>query len=242
MDIQTILRLNQINADFYATIANDFDETRGKAWAGWDVLINHIPKPTVPYRVLDMGCGNGRFGIFLAEKWGTDNLIYHGVDNSPDLLQSAREALSAKHITFQLQQEDIVSGHRELTPAYDLVVAFGVIHHIPSAQLRTHLLWNWANAVKAGGHLAFACWRFYEFDRFRERITAWDDDLANKVEQHDYLLDWRRGTTALRYCHYVDDHEHEALIHATNLQPIADYRADGFTNTVNRYSILKKPL
>lgn len=242
MDIKTILRLNKINADFYATIAHDFDETRGKAWAGWEVLINHIPAPTTPYRVLDIGCGNGRFGVFLAEKWGTDNLIYHGIDNSPDLLQLAKEALSAKNITFSLSHEDIVSGHHEFTPEYDLVVTFGVIHHIPSAQLRNHRLWNWANAVKAGGYLAFACWRFYEFDRFRERISAWDDDLAKKVEAHDYLLDWRRGATALRYCHYVDDAEHEALIRATNLQPIADYRADGFTNTVNRYSILKKPL
>lgn len=242
MDDATITRLNDINRQFYATIAHDFDETRGKAWAGWEVLVTHIPQPTAPYRVLDIGCGNGRFGIFLAEKWGTDNLIYHGIDNSPDLLQSAKEALSAKNITFNLQHEDIVSGKHDFTPDYDLVVAFGVIHHIPSSQLRTHLLWNWANAVKDGGHLVFACWRFYEFDRFRERITAWDDDLAKKVEAHDYLLDWRRGATALRYCHYVDDAEHETLTRATNLQPIADYRADGFTNTVNRYSILKKPL
>jgi trans-aconitate methyltransferase len=239
MDIRTIQTLNKINADFYTTIANDFDETRGKAWAGWEMLMNHIPTPTAPYRVLDIGCGNGRFGVFLHEKWG-DKLVYHGIDNNPSLLESAKEALSAKSITFSLQRDDIVMGYTQFEPAYDLVVSFGVIHHIPSAQLRTHLLWNWANAVNAGGYLAFACWRFYEFDRFRDRVTAWDEQLADKVESNDYLLDWRRGKTALRYCHYVDDVEHETLVRATKMTEIATYRADGFTNTVNRYSILKK--
>jgi len=86
----------------------------------------------------------------------------------------------------------------------------------------------------------FACWRFYEFDRFRERITAWGDDLKDKIEPHDYLLDWRRGATALRYCHYVDDIEHDQLVGATQLDEIVRYRTDGFTNTVNAYSIIKK--
>lgn len=239
MDIRTILTLNHINAQFYETIAHDFDETRGKAWAGWEMLMNYIPAPTAPFRVLDIGCGNGRFGSFLHEKWG-DKLIYHGIDNNPALLQMAKEALSAKNIAFELEHADIVSWDKKFAPEYDLVVAFGVIHHIPSSQYRTYSLWNWASAVKTDGYLVFACWRFYEFDRFRERITAWDDDLAKKVERHDYLLDWRRGATALRYCHYVDDAEHDALARATGLDEIMRYRADGFTNTVNAYSMMKK--
>lgn len=239
MDIRTILALNHINAQFYETIAHDFDETRGKAWAGWEILMNHIPTPTTPFRVLDIGCGNGRFGLFLHEKWGS-NLIYHGIDNNPALLELAKEALSAKSISFELEQGDIVTWDKKFSPEYDLVVAFGVIHHIPSSQYRTYSLSNWASAVKMGGYLAFACWRFYEFDRFRERITAWGDDLKDKIESHDYLLDWRRGATALRYCHYVDDVEHDQLIGATQLEEIVRYRADGFTNTVNAYSVMRK--
>ncbi len=241
MDSATIHRLNQINADFYTTIAHDFDETRGKAWAGWEILMNHIPTPPEPYRVLDIGCGNGRFGVFLHEKWG-DKLVYHGIDNNADLLAIAGQSLPAHHINHTLNPYDMVLDTTSFEPLYDLVVSFGVIHHIPSVQNRRATLKKWAGAVKAGGYLAIACWRFYEFDRFRERITAWGAELADKVEPHDYLLDWRRGATALRYCHYVDDTEHEALMRATGLNEVATYRADGFTNTVNRYSVLKKPL
>lgn len=86
--------------------------------------------------------------------------------------------------------------------------------------------------------LCFAAWRFYEYERFRERLVDWDEGIA--VEKHDYLLDWRRGERALRYCHYVDDSEHAELIAATGLTEIATYRADGSNNTMNNYSVLRK--
>jgi hypothetical protein len=94
-----------------------------------------------------------------------------------------------------------------------------------------------AQRVAPGGLLAFACWRFCEYPRFRTRIVPWPDEFS--VEPGDYLLDWRRGTPALRYCHYVDDAEHAALIAATGMAEIATYRADGDTGDINCYSILR---
>jgi hypothetical protein len=87
--------------------------------------------------------------------------------------------------------------------------------------------------------LAFACWRFYEYERYRKRIVEWPEELRDHVEKHDYLLDWRRGEQAVRYCHYVDDTEHRQLVSAAGLTEIAAYRADG-TGEMNRYSILRK--
>jgi SAM-dependent methyltransferase len=121
---------------------------------------------------------------------------------------------------------------------YDLVALFGVLHHVPGSQQRREFMRTLAQRVAPGGYLAFAAWRFYDFARFRERISAWPDDL--EVEPGDYLLDWRRGVHALRYCHYVDDAEHSDLIVATGLTEIITYRADGRTNDVNRYSLLRR--
>jgi hypothetical protein len=95
-----------------------------------------------------------------------------------------------------------------------------------------------AARVKSGGLLAFAAWCFYDSDRLRERIVPWPDDIT--VEAHDYLLDWRRGKRALRYCHYVDEAEHEQLIQATGLQAVTTYRADGEGGHMNRYSVLRR--
>jgi 2-polyprenyl-3-methyl-5-hydroxy-6-metoxy-1,4-benzoquinol methylase len=123
---------------------------------------------------------------------------------------------------------------------YDLVALFGVIHHVPGFQTRLDLLRALGERVAPGGMLALACWRFYDYARFRARIVPWPEDLAGQVEAGDYLLDWRQGTRALRYCHYVDDAEHARLVAATGLSEVETYRADGHSGDANRYSLLRR--
>jgi tRNA (uracil-5-)-methyltransferase TRM9 len=121
---------------------------------------------------------------------------------------------------------------------YNLVALLGVLHHIPGRQERADFMRHLGKRVKPGGMLVFAAWRFYEYERFRARIVPWSSDLT--VEPGDYLLDWRRGTVSLRYCHYVDDAEHAALVEATGMREILTYRADGQTGDANRYSLLRR--
>src|SRR5687768_7374258 len=94
MDITTIRHLNAINREFYRITGDEFDATRGQAWNGWGKIRTYImpplrilPKDIPPLHVLDVGCGNGRFGVYLAGYPG--GLFYHGVDNSPLLLDRA---------------------------------------------------------------------------------------------------------------------------------------------------------
>jgi len=243
MDAATITRLNQINRDFYRITADEFDQTRGEAWPGWERLLPYL---RAPLSVLDVGCGNGRFGVFLY-----DNLVgamgepsqqpqinYHGIDSNAALLGHAWKALeNLPGINVTLEERDIVENPPDVG-AYDLVALFGVLHHIPGYTERQALMRQLAERVKPGGLLAFACWRFYEYERFRGRIVPWPQDI--QVEPGDYLLDWRRGTPALRYCHYVDDAEHAALVEATGMREILSYRADGQSGDANRYSILRR--
>ncbi len=264
MDEATVHRLNAINRQFYATVADDFDATRGQAWVGWEKLIAYIqPHPPTPspdgegesgqvpqsplpefgerlgvgsrgeaISILDVGCGNGRFGVFLRDRLGA--IRYHGLDNSAALLAKARISLP----DALLEERDIVEQPPD-AGAYDLVVLFGVLHHLPGADQRAAFMQTLAERVQPGGLLVFTAWRFYEYPRFRDRIVPWDADV--QVEAHDYLLDWRRGARALRYCHYVDDDEADQLSTATGLERVAQYRADGFTGDVNLYVVLRKP-
>jgi tRNA (uracil-5-)-methyltransferase TRM9 len=231
MNDVTVKRLNQINQEFYRITAGSFDESRGQPWPGWDVLLPYL-KPSLT--VLDVGCGNGRLGLFLGEKLGA-TLTYHGLDNNPTLLERARVALS--HLDACLENRDIVANPPN-EGEYNLVALFGVLHHVPGREQRRAFIQNLAQCVAPGGHLGFAAWCFYEYERFRERIVPWPDDI--EVERHDYLLDWRRGARALRYCHYVDEAEHADLIAATGLTELVTYRADGRTHDINRYSLLRR--
>ncbi len=263
MDSSTVSRLNAINHAFYATVADDFDQTRGTAWPGWKRLLPYL---TTPLSVLDVGCGNARFALFLHDNLltlpteptsdstlppdsvlpsesvlGTRHpvlsLSYTGLDSSPALLDHARTALTGKdNLTFTLEQRDIIENPPDAGD-YDLVVLLGVLHHIPGYAQRQTFMSQLAARVKPGGLLVFTAWRFYEYERFRERVTPWSDDLH--VEANDYLLDWRRGAVSLRYCHYTDDTEHDALVAATGLTEIETFRADGQGGTANRYSVLQ---
>ncbi len=233
MDDATIRRLNEINQEFYRVTAGSFDQSRQHAWPGWEPLLDYLK---APLSVLDVGCGNGRFGRFLAEKLGA-GVRYHGMDSSPALLERARQALAPVLPDFRLEERDIVENPPD-RGQYDLIGLFGVIHHIPGFDRRQALMRGLAARVAPGGLLAFACWRFYEYERFRRRVLPWPPDL--KVEPNDFLLDWQRGEPAVRYCHYVDDAEHATLVGASGLTEIKTYRADGDTGDVNRYSILRR--
>src|SRR5262245_42228416 len=127
MDEATIARLNGINREFYQTVADEFDMTRGKAWPGWSralpsiQAVAHAPALTV----LDVGCGNGRFGVFLAQRLKLP-VDYHGIDSNAALLDHAGESLSAfRNLTTRLEQRDVLE-----TPlpdaTYDVVGLFGV--------------------------------------------------------------------------------------------------------------------
>lgn len=187
--------------------------------------------------MLDAGCGNGRFGVFLADRLGREGLGYVGIDSSTALLAKAKAALAG--IDAALIERDIVEQPPdESLGRFDLVALFGVLHHIPGVDRRLGLLRKLAERVAPGGLLVFTEWRFLEASaepRFREHIVAWDADV--QVEPGDYLLDWRRGEKMLRYCHHVDDAEHARLVAATGLMSIAEYRSDA----ANVYGVLRKP-
>lgn len=230
MDAVTIRRLNQLNADFYNVTADSFDLLRRNAWLGWKRLIPYLHSPL---SVLDIGCGNGRFALFLIKY--VNNLHYHGIDNNPRLLEHARTTL--QHINgITLEQRDLIENLPE-TGTYDFIGIFGVLHHIPGFAQRLELMHMLSKRLTSDGLLAFACWRFYEYERYRERLIDWPENWMR--EKHDYLLDWKRGTHALRYCHYIDDAEHAMLVAATGLTEIETFRSDGETGNVNRYSILR---
>ncbi|WP_119072598.1 class I SAM-dependent methyltransferase [Aggregatilinea lenta] len=231
MDEPTVRRLNDLNRQFYQITAPDFDASRAEPWPGWERLLSHL---RAPLSVLDVGCGNGRLGVFLAERLGS-GVRYHGLDSAPALLDRARAALAGTDV--RLDAWDLLDDPLPDGP-YDVVALFGVLHHVPGADRRRALLADLAARVAPGGLLAFAAWRFYEFDRFRSRIVPWPDGIT--VEPGDHLLDWRRGTPALRYCHHVDEAEHAALVAATGLTELETYCADGRSHDLNRYTLLRR--
>ena len=117
MDEATIRRLNQLNRKFYAVTAAEFDRTRSQPWPGWKALLAYI-KPTASLSVMDVGCGNGRFGVFLYHRLLAESSIehtnYHGMDNNATLLVHARQSLTGlPGMKASIEERDIIE-HRPL--------------------------------------------------------------------------------------------------------------------------------
>src|SRR5512145_2941581 len=78
----TLLALASINRWFYSQHAREFGKTRQAPWSGWKRVVGRLEERGLspgPLRVLDLGCGNGRFLRYLASSW-THPIEYLGVD------------------------------------------------------------------------------------------------------------------------------------------------------------------
>ncbi len=244
----TIQQLNQLNQDFYKQVAVSFDQTRQYSWQGRFKLLPHIRKINQPIKVLDIGCGNGRFAGFLDEK--QLQFSYHGVDSSSQLLEIAKDSLNELSVKFQLNQLDVVeellndSLTSSLNQKYDLIVAFGLMHHLPSFKVRQKFFINISRLLFDANSLAVVtAWQFAADKRFENKHAdpSKADLSKDQLERNDYILGWKDHPTAFRYCHFVDDKEIEKLSqYFENLKLIDDFLADGKSNQLNRYLIFSK--
>jgi ubiquinone/menaquinone biosynthesis C-methylase UbiE len=131
----------------YDSFADSFAQTRRHLWPEMKPLAAGCFKKGD--RVLDIGCGNGRFCQFFKEQ-GAE---YSGIDNSRNLIAIARknfpEANFAVADALGLPFKENV---------FDLAVSFAVIHHIPSKYLRLKFFNEARRVLKPGGRLIATAW------------------------------------------------------------------------------------
>jgi len=237
MNEATTRALAAINRRFYAEHAQAFSDTRGAPWPGWRRLLPALRARAArgPLRVLDIGCGNGRFAHFLAAELPDAALAYCGIDSSGPLLEIARAAAPAG-AEWRLAD---APGALPSGP-FDLVAMFALLHGVPGRARRAALLDACAARVAPGGLLAFTTWHLEH-----GRCVDWADvaepiDPA-ELEPGDALLPWGDGDTVVRYVHHFDDDEIADGYARTKLRPELRYRADGRDGASNEYFVFRAP-
>jgi tRNA (uracil-5-)-methyltransferase TRM9 len=253
MQTHIIRQLNQLNRDFYAIVGQEFVATRQQAWAGWTELrpyLETLMQRGQPLRVLDLGCGHGRWLQFLQKTWPHVEFEYFGIDSDAGLLTEAKRTFQTTAQTHW-QQLDLVeellnkklpTSLAEFCPQPDLIVAFGLLHHLPSTELRASFFQNLANLSQPHTQIVVTAWQFLHLPRLTSRavgaqaIGLTDADL----ETGDYLLDWQRGQSAVRYCHLTTPEELASYVEAALLQTTATFEADGADHHTNLYWVGQK--
>ena len=248
MKSQVKNRLKEINREFYQKQAEEFSETRSRPWQGWrrvkEIVEEQISKDVID--VLDIGCGNGRFGRFI-EKSDNALINYVGVDSSKELVVIASE-VSDKFRVFEF---DVVDGDLQnflRKTGFDVVVAFGLMHHIPGRDERLKLLAQWSKLLSEDGLMAVSFWQFDQDEKIVKRTLS-EEDVAKTLdvqqessglEKGDYLMCWGGNKKNIRYCHSFSDEEVKRLIEELALELVEEYQADGNNCKLNKYVVLRK--
>ncbi len=225
-------KLLALNREFYAALAQPFAETRQTPQPGFDRL--RAALPGVPCDVLDVGCGNGRFGHYLQQHNALTH--YAGVDFSSELLAHAALRVPGDYFQRDLSQSGCLDGLVQ----YDVVVCLAVLQHIPGYENRLRLLREMRDKVGGDGRIFLSTWQFMDSERQRRKLRDWAEIglAAADVELNDHLLTWQRDGFGLRYVCFVDEAETARLAEAANLHILDQFRSDGQEGNLNLYTVL----
>jgi len=235
MNKKTVKLLNQLNIKFYKRTQEYFNRSRQYSWAGWGRLLPyfHLQGQTLKVlKVLDVGCGNGRFGEFLEKKLKSD-IDYTGMDNNEYLLEQVKKNVKeAKIIKQGVLRKWKVEGK------FDAVVLIGLMHHIPGEDNRIRILKQAKERLNKNGILIFTTWRFKDLERMAKKIVK--KHKFKNLEENDYILDWKKGVRAYRYCHYIDGDELRKIIGKLRMKTLDIFEADAKEGRGNKYIVLQQ--
>ncbi len=238
MNPEIIQKLLTLNQTFYDSFAESFSQTRRPINPGFDGLLAALP--CSPVDLLDVACGNGRFGHYLQQKRALRR--YVGVDFSGNLLQIAREMTGGAVFQRDLSRP----GSLAELGQFDVVACLAALHHIPGWENRVQLLREMGERVREDGRIFLSTWQFMDSERQQRKVRDWSeiDLLATDVEANDYLLTWQRGGFSYRYACMIDEGETAVLAQAAGLTIVEQFRSDGREGNLSLYTILvpKNPL
>ena len=255
MNKETFEKILKLTNNFYENNAKDFSASRKYSWRGWKSL-NHVIKNNFrksdQISILDLGCGNGRFYKYSLENLKGIEFTYLGLDSIDNMIIEAKENVSLQNYTvepnFSYKKWDVIKDIDRINEAFDIVVAFGLTHHIPSREFRKNWFNQIPNLVSDGGLFIFTIWKFNQDQKLKNKVTK-EIKLPNltiekkDLENGDYFLGWNDKKDSYRYSHTYSQKELEEvnlILEKKNMKLIGKYKADGKNNELNEYFIYNK--
>lgn len=244
------MNLNSLNKN-YNVIAQEFGASRDNLhWPLLDLFFEQIKDLKNP-RILDLGCGGGRFYEYLLKKsqelhWSFE---YLGIDQSVELVKLAQEKYGQnlfKVLDWQnLEQLE--------TESFDAVISLAVFHHLEKSK-QSESLQKLAKVLKNDGRLCLTVWNLWNYHRHKnwwsfvkDRLFLSEDKFFSKYQFYkkdlqtwqDTLMLWRNKTPLFYY--NFRKNELKKLAETIGFSDIiCQYENNSWRQANNLYLIAKK--
>jgi len=214
----------------YNLIAREFSATRREIWEELKFLFEGLKEGE---KVLDLGCGNGRWSKVFKKK----KVDYFGIDNSERLIEIAKENFpEAKFLVGDALNLPFPDDF------FDEVYSIALLHHIPSEDFRIKVLKEAKRVLKPGGILILTCWKIHQW---REIFALLKYTLLkligrSKLDFKDFFVPW--GKKMLRYYHFFTQRELENLLRKVGFEILeSGVVKNKRENRQNYYIVCQKP-
>lgn len=238
MNRTTITALNQLNQDFYQSIAPSFSGTRHYAWNSWQKYATFsqvFQRESLSF--FDFGCGNGRFGSWLLDQG--KQVSYTGLDSNEYLLKEARAALPDKKFIQQDIIELLMKSDTSFEEKFDCIAVFGVIHHIPSFELRQKLFLFLAEHLNPDGEIWITAWHPQGNPLDTKSMCERAAIDTTELEPGDQFFGWK-DSSVVRYVHSLQPQEMNQLLANTGLAIIHEWSEEAQGERGNLCFLLQK--
>jgi alkylated DNA repair protein alkB family protein 8 len=214
-------------------IAEDFSTTRERLWEDLKFLFDYLKKGD---KVLDLGCGNGRFYPWFQEK----GVAYVGIDFSSSLIEIAKKKFPEGKFYLGNALELPFKNNE-----FDVLFAIALLHHIPSNELRLKVILEAKRVLKKKGILVLTVWNLWQKRYFKYILSEFKKKILGKSELDfkDCYIPWNKGEVKVqRYCHAFTLRELKKLIIKSDFKLISSgyTRRKGYRPNI--YVVAKKSL
>jgi len=189
----------------YNRIAEKFSRTRSRIWEEVRFLFDDYVEPGD--KVLDLGCGNGRFFEVLKDK----RVDYIGVDFSEKLIEIAKKRFpEAKFLVADALNLPFPNNF------FDKVYTISVFHHIPSEEFRLQFLKEVKRVLKKEGLLILTVWKIKTKNNLLSVIKYTILKLIGKLDWGDTFESWNKKIQ--RYFHIFSKKELKRLLNEADFK------------------------
>ncbi len=178
---KVIDQINEKLKSSYAAVAREFYITRKTPWEEFHHFLGYVRHGA---RVLDLGCGNGRFYEFLKPK----KIDYYGIDHNAHQLEVGREMYPEAR--FELA--DMMDLHLP-EEAFDNVFCIASFHHIPGKKTRKKVLDSIHKTLRTDGILILTVWNLFQFRYLFDILKGFLSCLLHlglKTAWNDVWIKW----------------------------------------------------